>query len=52
MPDKLGEMSLIELDLSENDLSKSLFSKNWRWMNGKVLRSTLQALNLSDNNVK
>lgn len=51
IPKRLGDMPLIHLDLSENCLGKSSFAKNWSWLDGRVLRSTLQILNLSHNNV-
>lgn len=44
-------MPLTSIDLSENRLWKSSFAKDWNWLDGRVLRSTLQHLNLSQNNV-
>lgn len=44
-------MPLNSLDFSENCLGKSMMAKDWSWLDGRVLRSTLQTLNLSQNNV-
>lgn len=52
IPKRLGDMPLSSLDLSENRLGKSLMAKDWSWLDGRVLRSTLQTLNLSQNNVR
>lgn len=45
-------MPLNSLDLSENCLGKSMMAKDWGWLDGRVLRSTLHTLNLSQNNVR
>lgn len=44
-------MPLVSIDFSENCLAKSSFAKGWDWLDGRVLRSTLRCLNLSQNNV-
>lgn len=44
-------MPLISVDLSVNCLGKLAFANGWSWLDGRVLRATLQNLNLSQNNV-
>lgn len=52
VPNRLGEMALVELDLSQNHLHKSVTFNSWSWMDGTILRATLQSLNLSNNKVR
>lgn len=52
IPTKLGELSLIELDLSSNDLHKANYLKDWDWCDGRIIQTTLQSLILSDNKVR
>lgn len=49
IPKRLGDMSLVELDLSQNSLGASRSSSDWSWAEGSSLRLSLQSLNLSDN---
>lgn len=50
VPKKLGEMQLVELDLSENRLDKAT-NKDWDWANGPI-KHTLQTLNISVNRLQ
>lgn len=50
IPKKLGEMHLVELDVSQNNIGASDFFKDWTWCDGPI-RRTLQNLNLSGNNL-
>lgn len=50
LPKRLGDLRLIQLDLSQNKLSKSTHS-DWDWLVQPSIKSSLQTLNLSDNEV-
>lgn len=50
VPKKLGEMRLIELDLSQNNLGASTFIRDWSWTDGPI-KQTLQHLNISTNHL-
>lgn len=51
IPKRLGELPLVELDLSRNALNKANYFKDWDWCDGHIIRRTLQTLILSDNKV-
>lgn len=50
LPKRLGDLPLVQLDLSMNRLCKTR-SKDWEWIDRPTIRSTLQNLNLSSNKV-
>lgn len=50
LPKRLGDLRLVQLDLSANKLANTTLS-DWDWLDGSSIKSTLQALNLSDNSV-
>lgn len=50
LPKRLGDLPLVQLDLSSNRLDKTR-SKDWDWPDQATIRSTLQNLNLSSNKV-
>lgn len=45
IPDKLGDLALQSLDLSNNNLCKS----SWKWLRGRTLQASLSSLDLSGN---
>lgn len=51
IPKQLGELQLVEIDLSKNSLSEMTGSKQWLWLEGRILQASLVSLNLSGNNV-
>lgn len=50
LPKRLGDLPLVQLDLSMNRLFRTR-SKDWEWIDRPTIRSTLQNLNLSSNKV-
>lgn len=50
MPKRLGDLRLVQLDLSNNQLGKSIAS-DWDWLDRPSIKSSLQNLNLSNNEV-
>lgn len=51
IPKRLGEMPLVQLDLSSNHLFKSSFFTDWDWADNPTIQNALQTLNLGDNQV-
>lgn len=51
VPAKLGDMSLIDLDLSQNNLGAATSASAWNWAEGRI-KNTLQMLNLSSNQLQ
>lgn len=47
----MGELSLTQLDLSNNRIGKSSFYRDWNWLDNPIILYSLQTLNLSDNQV-
>lgn len=50
LPNRLGDLPLVQLDLSNNRLGKSVLS-DWDWLDKQRIKSSLQNLNLSNNDV-
>lgn len=48
----MGQLQLVDVDLSKNDLNLAVNSKDWNWLSGLPLQQSLQCLNLSENKVK
>ncbi|XP_031620701.1 leucine-rich repeat protein 1 [Contarinia nasturtii] len=51
LPKKLGDLPLVQMDLSNNRLGKSVFS-DWDWIDKQRIKSSLQNLNLSGNELR
>lgn len=51
VPKQLGELRLAEIDMSKNSLGEMTGSKQWQWLEGRLLQASLVSLNLSGNNV-
>lgn len=51
LPPGLGDLRLVQLDLSANQLANTL-SRDWDWLDRSPIKSTLQTLNLSNNAVR
>lgn len=51
IPKPVGDMRLVELDLSQNDLGNEREGCDWKWLRGVTLQQTLKKLNLSRNKV-
>lgn len=50
IPERLGDLPLVQLDLSKNLLGKSS-PNDWKWANKLRIKSSLQNINLSHNDV-
>lgn len=50
LPKRLGDLRLVQLDLSSNKLDNSNVN-DWDWLDRPSIKSTLQNLNLADNSV-
>lgn len=50
LPKRLGDLPLVQLDLSNNRLGKSILN-DWDWLDKQRIKSSLQNLNLSSNEV-
>lgn len=50
LPTRLGDLRLVQLDLSKNQLGKSI-ACDWDWLDRPSIKSSLQNLNLSENEV-
>lgn len=50
LPPRLGDLRLVQLDLSNNQLGNAVAS-DWDWLNRPNIKSSLQNLNLSSNQV-
>lgn len=50
LPKRLGDIRLVQLDLSNNKLGGST-AFDWDWLDRPSIRSSLQTINLSDNEV-
>lgn len=48
----MGELSLIDVDLSQNQLHLSGPTKDWEWLEGSLIQQSLQCLNLSRNQLQ
>lgn len=51
IPERLGDLPLVQLDLSRNRLGNST-SADWTWVNRQRIKSSLQNVNLSNNEVR
>lgn len=52
IPKQMGELQLVDVDFSKNQLNLAVTIKDWDWLDGQPLQQSLQCLNLSENTVK
>ncbi|XP_055317818.1 leucine-rich repeat protein 1 isoform X2 [Sitodiplosis mosellana] len=50
LPKRLGDLPIVQLDLSNNRLGKSVLS-DWDWLDKQRIKSSLQNFNLSNNDL-
>lgn len=51
IPKPIGDMRLVEIDFSRNDLGNETEGCDWKWLSGVNIQSSLRMLNLSGNKV-
>lgn len=50
LPKRLGELALVQLNLANNRLGKARYN-DWHWIDNPAIRSSLQIIDFSDNQV-
>lgn len=52
LPKDIGNIPLVDIDVSNNCLGESLDADNWNWLDSSTIKKSLQNLNLSNNKLK